>query len=107
VSTDASYSSLQPYMQPAATSGITSATVCSDGGSCLQNTVSTAAKTGSGLWVGPTSVASVTGCTLTDNEAYGAESNYEKANIVLKNCTLAGNSKGESDTWKGGRLTKD
>jgi hypothetical protein len=60
---------------------------------------------GSGLWVGPKSKAEVTGCTFADNEAYAVEASYEKAQVALKGCTMSGNRKGETDTWKGGRVT--
>lgn len=71
----------------------------------VQGTASTAAKTGSGLWVGPKSAATVSDCTLTGNEAYGVESSYEQAKADLKNCTLTGNGKAETDTWQGGKVS--
>lgn len=71
----------------------------------MTGTASSAAKTGSGLWVGPKSVATVSDCSLTENEAYGVESSYEQAKAELKNCTLTGNGKAETDTWKGGQVS--
>lgn len=70
----------------------------------MQETASTGAKVGSGLWVGAKSAATLTDCTLADNEAYGVESCYEKATAQLKSCKLAGNGKGESDEWQGGKV---
>ena len=98
---------LSPHAVGAITSRARSAAIC--GMLCntcnVQETASTAAKTGSGLWVGPKSAATVSDCTLTGKEAYGVESSYEQAKAELKNCTLTGNGKAETDTWQGGKVS--
>lgn len=71
----------------------------------LQNTSSTNAKTGSGVWAGPQSTGKVTSCTLTGNESYAIESNYNKAMVDVVECDLSGNRKGETDTWRGGEVS--
>lgn len=71
----------------------------------LQNSSSNGAKTGSGLWAGPSSTAKLVSCKFSSNESYAVESNYSKAKVDIVECDLSGNGKGETDTWKGGEVS--
>jgi HKD family nuclease len=60
----------------------------------LQGTVSTAAKTGSAIWVGSRCTVNVSDSELTANEEYGVEASATQALVTVLSCTIEDNGKG-------------
>lgn len=66
--------------------------------------MSSGSKGGSGVWAGADCSLEVTDSKLTNNAAFGAESNYHDCIVVIKDSTMEGNASGDWDQWKGGLI---